>query len=75
MCPRRGVDRRGWRERFKEEVKVEANRLLKSRFMVELNKAKNTLVQKGYNSGHKAGMERVSISLEIVFRLRARASA
>ncbi len=42
-------------ERFKEEVKVEANRLYKSRFMGEQNKAKNTWIQKGYNSGHKDG--------------------
>ena len=44
-------------ERFKEEVKAEANRLYKSRFMGEQNKAKNTWIQKGYDSGHKAGME------------------
>jgi len=44
-------------ERFKEEVKAEANRMYKSRFFGEQNKAKNTWIQKGYNSGHKAGRE------------------
>ncbi len=44
-------------ERFKEAVKAEANRLYKSRFMGEQNKAKNTWIQKGYNSGHKDGRD------------------
>jgi hypothetical protein len=44
-------------ERFKEEVKAEANRLYKSRFMGEQNKAKNTWIQKGFNSGYNDGME------------------
>ncbi len=45
-------------ERFKEEVKAEANRLYKSRFMGEQNKAKNTWIQKGFNSGYNDGMEK-----------------
>ncbi len=44
-------------ERFKEAVKAEANRLYKSRFMGEQNKAKNTWIQKGFNSGYNDGME------------------
>ena len=44
-------------ERFKEEVKAEANRLYKSRFLGEMNRAKNTGIQKGYTSGHKDGMK------------------
>ncbi len=44
-------------ERFKEKVKAEANRLYKSRFMGEQNKAKNTWIQKGYNSGYNDGMD------------------
>ena len=45
------------REKYKEEVKAEANRLYKSRFMGELNKAKNTWIQKGYENGHKDGID------------------
>jgi hypothetical protein len=43
-------------EGFKEAVKVEANRLYKSRFLGELNKAKNTWIQKGISIGYKDGM-------------------
>jgi len=42
-------------EKFKEAVNAEANRLYKSRFMVELNKAKNTWHQKGYDDGVRDG--------------------
>jgi hypothetical protein len=42
-------------ERFKEEVKAEANRLYKSRFMGEQNKAKNTWIQRGYDDGFRKG--------------------
>ncbi len=45
------------KESFKEEVKSEANRLYKSRFMGELNKAKSTWVQKGFSGGYDAGVE------------------
>jgi len=44
-------------KRFKEEVKAEANRQHKSRFMGEMNKAKNTWFQKGYDSGHEDGVK------------------
>ena len=44
-------------ERFKEVVKAEANRLYKSRFMGEQNKAKNTWIQKGFTNGHKDGVD------------------
>ena len=47
-------------ERFKEKVKAEASRQYKSRFLGEMNKAKNTWIQKGYNSGHKDGMDQGS---------------
>jgi hypothetical protein len=42
-------------EKHKEAVKAEANRLYKSRFMAELNKAKNTWHQKGYDKGFGEG--------------------
>jgi hypothetical protein len=41
---------------YKEAVKAEANRLHKSRFMREQNKAKNTWIQKGISIGYKDGM-------------------
>jgi hypothetical protein len=44
-------------EKYKETLKAEANRIYKSRFLGEQNKAKNTWIQKGYNSGHKDGIE------------------
>lgn len=48
-------------ERFKEEVKAEASRQYKSRFLGEQNKAKNTWIQKGYDDGFgdgkKAGID------------------
>ena len=48
-------------ERFKEEVKAEANRLYKSRFTGEQHKAKNTWIQRGYDDGFgdgkKAGID------------------
>jgi len=47
-------------ERFKEKVKAEASRQYKSRFLGEMNKAKNTWIQKGYTSGHKDGMDQGS---------------
>jgi hypothetical protein len=48
-------------ERYREDVRAEANRIHKSRFMVELNKGKNTWYRKGYDDGlvdgRKAGIE------------------
>ncbi len=60
MCSPRTVGREGGGERFKEKVKAEASRQYKSRFLGEMNKAKNTWIQKGYNSGHKDGVEQGS---------------
>ena len=60
-CVRAAVLIREGGERFKEEVKSEANRQYKSHFMGEQNKAKNTWIQKGYDEGFgegkKAGMD------------------
>ena len=42
-------------EKYKEAVKVEANRMYKSRFLGEMNKAKNTWIQKGYDDGFRKG--------------------
>ena len=48
-------------EKYKETVKAEANRMYKSRFLGEQNKAKNTWLQKGYDDGFgdgkKAGID------------------
>ncbi|NQT07768.1 hypothetical protein HQ586_01715 [Candidatus Bathyarchaeota archaeon] len=48
-------------EKYKETVKAEANRMYKSRFLGEQNKAKNTWIQKGYDDGFgdgkKAGID------------------
>jgi hypothetical protein len=44
-------------EKYKEAVKAEASRQYKSRFLGEMNRAKNTWIQKGYTSGHKDGMK------------------
>jgi hypothetical protein len=48
-------------EKYKEAVKAEANRMYKSRFLGEQNKAKNTWIQKGYDDGFgdgkKAGID------------------
>ena len=59
-CARAAVLIEEGRERFKEAVKTEASRQYKSRFLGEMNKAKNTWIQKGYNSGHKDGMDQGS---------------
>lgn len=42
-------------EKYKEAVSSEANRLYKSRFMGELNKARNTLYQRGHTDGFREG--------------------
>jgi len=42
-------------KKYKETVKVEANRMYKSRFLGEQNKAKNTWIQKGYDNGFSDG--------------------
>jgi hypothetical protein len=38
-------------ERYREDVRAEANRIYKSRHMTEQNKSKNTWYQKGYDEG------------------------
>jgi len=40
---------------FEVAVRVEANRLYKSRFLGEVNKAKNTWMRKGYDDGKRDG--------------------
>ena len=42
-------------KKYEEEVNAEANRLYKRRFMGELNKARNTWHQKGYDKGFVDG--------------------
>jgi len=42
-------------EKYKETVKAEANRIYKSRFLGEQNKAKNTWIQKGIDDGFRKG--------------------
>jgi hypothetical protein len=48
-------------EKYKEALKAEANRMYKSRFLGEQNKAKNTWIQRGYDNGFgdgkKAGID------------------
>ena len=48
-------------EKYKETLKAEANRMYKSRFLGEQNKARNTWIQKGYDDGFgdgkKAGVD------------------
>ena len=43
------------REKFKQAVNSAANRIYKSRFMTEINKAKDTWHTKGYNEGFNDG--------------------
>ena len=56
-------------EGFKVAVKAEANRLYKSRFMGELNKAKNTWIQKGFSGGYDAGVEEGGILAKDSFQI------
>jgi hypothetical protein len=42
-------------EKYKETLKAEANRMYKSRFLGEQNKAKNTWIKKGYDDGFSEG--------------------
>jgi hypothetical protein len=49
------IEKRG--KRYIEAVGAEANRIYKSRFLGEQNKAKNTWIQKGIDIGYKDGME------------------
>jgi ssDNA-binding Zn-finger/Zn-ribbon topoisomerase 1 len=42
-------------EQYKETMKVEANRIYKSRFLREQNKAKNSWIKKGYDDGFSDG--------------------
>ena len=42
-------------EKYKETVKAEANRIYKSRFLGEQNKARNTWIKKGYDDGFSDG--------------------
>ena len=58
-------------EMYRDEVKAEANRMYKSRFMAELNKARNTLYQRGYDEGvsdgRKTGYEVVKNVYQITY--------
>ena len=42
-------------KKFKEAIKRESNRIYKSRFMTEINKAKDTWYSKGYKEGDFIG--------------------
>ncbi|UCD44584.1 MAG: hypothetical protein JSV27_10765 [Candidatus Bathyarchaeota archaeon] len=42
-------------EKYRENVRAEANRMYKSRFMAEQNRAKNTWHKKGYDEGFTDG--------------------
>ena len=57
-------------ERYREDVKVEANRMYKSRHMVALNKARNTWYKKGYDDGSVKGREMGVEAAESVYMIR-----
>jgi len=54
-CARAAVLIKEGSEKYKETVKAEASRQYKSRFLGEMNKAKNTWIQKGYDDGFRKG--------------------
>ena len=56
-CVRAALLIEGGSEKYKEALKAEANRMYKSRFLGELNKARKSWVQKGYDEGFGEGMK------------------
>ena len=57
-------------EWYREDVRAEANRIYESRHMVELNKARNTWYQKGYDDGLVMGREMGVEAAETVYMIR-----
>jgi hypothetical protein len=56
--------------RYREDVRAEANRIYKSRHMVELNKARNTWYRKGYGDGLADGRKDGIEVAETVYMIR-----
>ena len=56
-CVRAALLIEGGSEKYKEVLKAEANRMYKSRFLREQNKARNSWIQKGYDEGFGEGKE------------------
>lgn len=56
-------------DKFREAVNAEANRLYKRKFFGEMNKARSTTYQKGYQDGHAKGKEEGFESCRRTYRI------
>ena len=57
-------------ERYGEDVRAEANRIYKGRFMAEMNKARNSWHQKDYDEGIADGRKAGIAAAETVYMIR-----